>query len=244
MRHSSTACAGARRELEAAALLLRQLPCQPDVACPHVVRAWVRLGRPDLDAGVTEALGRVRLAADAVEGQPAVAALERDVWSSITALREQLNGNRGPTRGGLVTVAVVVLAMALGALALGVHRATDPGVQRISWHPIHGRLGDQPPLVVDQPGEVLAVDLGSMWTDPTIELWARHRKPCRLTLVRGGREVWTTSLAPDPDSIGWSHHVVSINQRAIRLGYQSLVLAPEDSDDPLVIGGLVIGSAS
>jgi hypothetical protein len=207
-----------------------------------VVRAWVRLGRPALDDGVTEALERVRLAAGAVEGQPAVAALERDVWSSIDALKAHLKANRSPNKGALATVAVVVLAVALGTLALGVHRAADPGIQQISWQPIHGRLGDQPPLTVDRSGELLAVALGSIWTDPRIELWVGHREPCRLTLVRGGREIWTTMLSPDPDPNGWSHHVVTINPRAIRLGYQSLVLAPDDSDVPLVIGGLVIGS--
>jgi hypothetical protein len=178
-----------------------------------------------------------------VEGQPAVAALERDVWSSVNALNAHLRANCSPDNGPLMAVAVVVLVVALGTLALGVHRAADPGIQRISWQPIHGRLGDQPPLTVDRSGELLAVALGSIWTDPRIELWMRHREPCRLTLVRGGREIWTTILSSDPDPGGWSHHVVTINPRAIRLGYQSLVLAPDDSDVPLVIGGLVIGSA-
>ncbi len=209
----------ARRELDAAELLLRTLPEAPDVAWLHLDRAAAFLGVPAEDGRLDAAAAWRRLA---------------ELGSSVRRFDRSVESNRGPARRW------TVLGIAVAAVVVATMLATAPRTEvtrEVGRDAVAGDVAEGPRSTSVEGGQQLVVHLGSAWNADSFGITVRHRRPCRLTLLRRGRPLWSTTLSGDGGT-DVHHYEVAVPERVRRRGFEQLLFTPDPTDGAIRVGGL------
>lgn len=210
----------ARREIDAAEILLRTLPAAPDVAWPHLDRAAGHLGVP--------------CSAEA-RNEP------RAAWRCLAELGSSLRrADRSTAINGGRLGGWVVLGLAVGALVVATMLAGAPtidGTREVGRDAVGGDVENGPGSTSVDGGQQLVVHLGSAWNAESFGISVRHRRPCRLTLLRRGRPLWSTALTGDGGSEVHRYEVV-VPDRVRRRGFEQLLFTPDPNDEDVRVGGL------
>lgn len=209
----------ARRELVAAEILLRTLPEAPDTAWSHLDRAAVLLGVPTEGGRVDAASAWRRLA---------------ELGASVRRFDRSAGGDRRRTGRW------IVLALAVAAVVAATILATAPRIERtreVGRDAVSGDVDEDPRSTPVEGGEQLVVHLGSAWNAESFGITVRHRRPCRLTLLRRGRPLWSTVLSGGGGSEVHRYEVV-VPDRVHRRGFEQLLFTPDPGEEVIRVGGL------
>ena len=208
-----------RRELDAAEILLRQFPEAPDAAWIHLERAAALLGVP------------------AASGRPEPATAWRRLAELDSSLR-RLDGS--PEVTGRRPVRWIALGFAVIAVVVATILATEPRIvatREVGRDAVASDVDGESGSTSIEGGHQLVVHLGSAWNAESFGITVRHRRPCRLTLLRRGRPLWSTELSGDGGSAVHRYEVV-VPERVSRRGFEQLLFTPDPTDEVIQVGGL------
>jgi hypothetical protein len=208
----------ARRELEAAELLLRSMPETPDAA-------WVHLDR------AAEMLGDAQEAPRPVDARAAWRRLDQ---LQTTAGRLDRSASHGRRLGRWIVAGICGVVLVGATMLVMSPRVTR--AREVGRGAVEGALGGSGSTSVEA-GHQLVVHLGSAWNADSFGIAVRHRRPCRLTLLRRGRPQWSTVLSGDGE---WAVHryEVAVPERVQRRGFEQLLITPDPADEIVEIGEL------